>query len=469
MAHPLVPARLILFGVVAAAWPGFVVLFVLTVAGLLAPEAGLLGALATIALLWWPVRRHFHALAGLADGLGEMNADDAERAEPGRLHVDSPLITRPIAAALTDAATHLCRRRRQLAIRQQSLESLIEHLPNPVIAIDGDRRILRASGGVDSGFGGAAVGNDLASVLRDPGVLEAAERVIGTGRTEEIDFIGGPASDAALSARIVGLAEAAPDGTRAVIEVADVTDARRIERTRSDFIANASHELRTPLSVLLGCIETLRGAARDDPDAQARFLAMMDEQARRMARLVADLLSLSKIELSEHRAHTDPVMLLPVLVHVRDAAQFAARARGVTIAVDSACGDGAVIGDRDELVQLFQNLIDNAIKYGREGSTVGVTVAPGHLDGAAALVVSVSDRGDGIAAGHLGRLTERFYRVDAARSRALGGTGLGLAIVKHIIGRHRGRLNIDSTPGAGSTFRVSLPAAAPSAVLDGTR
>ncbi len=466
MAHRLVPARLIFFGIAAVAWPGFAVLFVLVVTGLLAPEAGLLGALAIIVPLWWPIRHHFHALARLADGLNDMNDEVVARAEPGRLHIDSPLITRPIAAALTDAATRLYRQHHQLLVRHRSLESLVEHLPNPVIAIDGERRIVRAASGIDTDFGSNPVGSDLASVLRDPGILEAAERVIGTGRTEEIDFIGGPASDVALSARIVGLAEAAPDGTRAVIEVSNVTDTRRIERARSDFIANASHELRTPLSVLLGCIQTLRGPAREDIEAQKRFLEMMEEQAERMARLVADLLSLSKIELNEHQAHSAAVALPAVLDNVRDALQFAARSRGMTIEIDGARGVGAVIGDRDELIQLFQNLIDNAIKYGREGSKVGVTVAPGRLDGAEAMVVAISDEGEGIAAEHLGRLTERFYRVDTARSRELGGTGLGLAIVKHIIGRHRGRLNIESTPGAGSTFRVSLPAAEPGADQD---
>ena len=459
MAHRRVPARSVFFGIAAVAWPGFAVLAVLAVAGLLAPEAGLLGALAMIVALWRPIRRHVHELVKLAGALDDMNEEAVERAGPGRLRVDSALIARPVAAALSDAATGLRRRYRRLLVRHHSLESLVEHLPNPVIAIDGERRIVRVASGIGAEFGSNPVGSDLASVLRDPGVLEAAERVAGTGRTEAIDFIGGPTSDAALSARIVGLAEAAPDGTRAVIEVANVTDAKRIERARSDFIANASHELRTPLSVLLGCVQTLRGPAREDGEARERFLEMMEEQAGRMSRLVADLLSLSKIELSEHQAHSASVALSPVLDHVRDASQFAARSRGMTIAIESAREDGVVIGDRDELIQLFQNLIDNAVKYGRRGSTVGVTVEQGELDGTRAMIVSVGDEGEGIAAEHLGRLTERFYRVDAARSRELGGTGLGLAIVKHIIGRHRGRLDIESTPGAGSTFRVSLPAA----------
>lgn len=459
MTHRLVPARIILYGIAAAAWPGFVVLLVLVLTGVLAIKFALLAALATAALLWWPIRHHFHELARLADRLNDMAAEADEASEPERLHINSPLVTRRIATALTEAASSWQTRFRQLSVRHSAAESVIEHLPDPVIAIDSDCRIVRATSGGDAVFDSNPVGSDLATVLRDPGVLEAAARVIRTGEAEQIDFVGGPLSDTALAARIVGLAEPAADGTRAVIAVSDVTAARRIERTRADFIANASHELRTPLSVLLGCIQTLRGPARDDAEARERFLAMMEEQSERMNRLVGDLLSLSKIELSEHQAHSEAVALMPVIDQVCDSLQFAAGARGISIETECAIEEPSVIGDRDELTQLFQNLIDNAIKYGGEGSSVRVSVEPGRLDDAEAVVVAVSDEGEGIAREHLPRLTERFYRVDSARSREMGGTGLGLAIVKHIVSRHRGRLNVGSEHGTGSTFRVSLPVA----------
>ena len=241
----------------------------------------------------------------------------------------------------------------------------------------------------------------------------------------------------------------------------DITAVKRSEQMRADFVANASHELRTPLSTLIGFIDTLRGPARDDPKAQHRFLAIMDDQAHRMSRLVDDLLSLSRIELDEHTPPRGEVELPTVLAAVLTSLDLRAREREMTVAVDMEPNLPRVVGDEDQINQVVQNLIDNAIKYGRAGTVISVSVARGPLDEsnpAPAVVVTVSDTGDGIAREHLPRLTERFYRVDPARSRAVGGTGLGLAIVKHILSRHRGRLTIESERGQGSTFTIALPA-----------
>ena len=229
---------------------------------------------------------------------------------------------------------------------------------------------------------------------------------------------------------------------------------------RADFIANAGHELKTPLSTLLGFIETLRGPARDDAAARERFLGIMQEQAGRMARLVDDLLSLSRIELNEHVAPTAHVALKPVLDSVAAALELRAAQRGIRIELKLPETLPEAQGERDELAQVFQNLLDNAVKYARRDSTV--TVTAGTADGPTPAMVwaTVADQSDGIPSEHLARLTERFYRVDNARSRELGGTGLGLAIVKHILNRHRGRLDIASTLGQGSTFTVWLRAAA---------
>jgi two-component system phosphate regulon sensor histidine kinase PhoR len=225
---------------------------------------------------------------------------------------------------------------------------------------------------------------------------------------------------------------------------------------RADFVANASHELRTPLAALSGFIETLQGSARDDTKARERFLAIMREQARRMARLIDDLLSLSRIELNAHRRPDAPVDLIPIVRQVVDGLQTLARDRGVAIEVEA---DDAlmVLGDRDELVRLFENLVENALKYGAPGKRVDIKLTRGATaDGQDEAVVSIRDYGPGIAPEHLPRLTERFYRVDVRESRAQGGTGLGLALVKHILNRHRGRLSIESAPGAGATFVVHL-------------
>ena len=269
-----------------------------------------------------------------------------------------------------------------------------------------------------------------------------------------------------MAARIAALPEPAPDGTLALISVTDVTAIRRHGRTRADFVANASHELRTPISVLAGCIETLRGPAREDKAASDRFLEMMDVQADRMSRLVNDLLSLSKIELNEHYPPSSTVSLSSVIPPVVDSLQFAAESRRIEVSIDSEIAEPGVVGDRDELTQLFQNLIDNAIKYGAEGSSVRIAIGSGTLEGSGdrtqgidAIRVAVEDEGEGIPAEHLQRLTERFYRVDTARSREMGGTGLGLAIVKHIVNRHRGGLAIESELDVGSVFTVSLPRA----------
>jgi two-component system phosphate regulon sensor histidine kinase PhoR len=245
----------------------------------------------------------------------------------------------------------------------------------------------------------------------------------------------------------------------------DETELVRLDRMRADFIANASHELRTPLASLTGFIETLLGPARDDAVNRERFLRIMLEQAGRMARLIDDLLSLSRIELKVHLRPVASVDLGPLVGHVSDVLAPLARENGSTVVTHVPDGPAMVRGDRDELIQVVANLGENGIKYGRPDGTVTITVAaePGP-DAAPGWVVTVTDDGPGIAPEHLPRLTERFYRVDADTSRRQKGTGLGLAIVKHIVNRHRGRLTIRSELGTGSTFSVWL--AASDAVTD---
>jgi two-component system phosphate regulon sensor histidine kinase PhoR len=238
----------------------------------------------------------------------------------------------------------------------------------------------------------------------------------------------------------------------------DLTPLRRVEEMRADFVANASHELRTPLAALSGFIDTLQGAARGDAAAQERFLPIMHAQATRMARLIDDLLSLSRIELNAHRRPDTRLDVVPLVRQVVDGLQTLARDRDVTVTVRAPAQPQMVLGDRDELIRVFENLIENALKYGASGKRVDVTVAPAELaDGAPELRIAVRDYGPGIAPEHLPRLTERFYRVDVGESRAQGGTGLGLALVKHVLNRHRGRVSIASTLGSGATFTAHIP------------
>ena len=235
----------------------------------------------------------------------------------------------------------------------------------------------------------------------------------------------------------------------------DLTPLRRAEEMRADFIANASHELRTPLAAISGFIDTLRGAARNDPFARDRFLGIMEAQANRMARLIGDLLSLSRIELNEHRRPDTEVDLVAIVRQVIDGLQTLARDREVEVRLSVPADSLKVRGDRDELLRLFENLVENALKYAPAGKRVDITLSP---PSEREVRVAVRDYGPGIAPEHLPRLTERFYRVDVTDSRAQGGTGLGLALVKHIANRHGGRLTIESTLGRGATFTVHLPA-----------
>ena len=445
--------------------------------GLLVALAGLgIGAalaaglfcLAAMGALLWPHLRHLSALARQAQALA------AEQ-----LPADSnlPLPARSIMAAeLDDAMSEAVRawRQRRLELERlvRSNQAIVESLPDPLIMVARDRRVLRANPAAIALFGELATGRDLISVVRNPAMIEAVDAALRDATGRIVEFVQPVPVERILSARIAALPEEAPDGTAAIIALHDLTPIRRAERLRADFVANASHELRTPLSTLIGFIETLRGPAADDEEARTRFLAIMHEQGNRMARLVADLLSLSRIELNEHSAPTGQADLNRLLNGVADALQLKAEERGMRIEIEA--GNDTLppaIGDPDELQQVFQNLIDNAIKYGRPGTpirvSVGIAAANGSGErprgrngrGRRQLAVEVTDQGDGIAREHIPRLTERFYRVDAARSRDLGGTGLGLAIVKHIVSRHRGRLEIDSEVGKGSTFRVLLPAA----------
>ena len=330
-------------------------------------------------------------------------------------------------------------------------EAIIEALPDPLIVLAADRTVLRANAAARAAFG-----SELPSVLRHPVLRAAIERTADTTGPEAADLQLSVPVVREVHATVVRLA-----GGRVAAVLSDRTRERALERMRADFVANASHELRTPLASLTGFIDTLRGPAADDPPAQARFLQIMAEQAARMNRLIDDLLSLSRIELTEHRAPTDRVSIPEVIRWIAAAFEPRVLKRGIRLDLVAPEDLPSVMGDEDQLGQVLQNLMDNALKYGREGGTVRVTAEPARPDprwpNRPGLTVAVADDGAGIPREHIPRLTERFYRVDKGRSRAVGGTGLGLAIVKHIVNRHRGQLAIDSREGEGTVFTVWLP------------
>ncbi|MCI3134259.1 ATP-binding protein [Phenylobacterium aquaticum] len=365
--------------------------------------------------------------------------------------------------------------------------SLVNALPDPVLVIaahepddlagrrfvlvnDAAREFLRIQN--DAGL--------LVTVIRDPEVLEAVDIALFGGRSAEAVYEMGGSQDRVWRASAKPL-DAAPNGDRrALLVLRDETDIRRAERTRADFLANASHELRTPLASLSGFIETLRGHARTDEKARDKFLAIMQAQAERMSRLIDDLLSLSRIELNEHIAPQGEVDLALAVMDVVDSLGPLAADKGVRLEADlPAAGTAISVGDRDQIVQVIQNLIDNGLKYSPSGGAVRIVLESGLTAEAAVAsrnplasrmslltpdhghdlygVIRVSDSGPGLAREHLPRLTERFYRVEGQKSGDRSGTGLGLAIVKHIMNRHRGGLAIESQEGAGATFTAYFP------------
>jgi two-component system, OmpR family, phosphate regulon sensor histidine kinase PhoR len=290
----------------------------------------------------------------------------------------------------------------------------------------------------------------LSFVIRDPELLDAVLLTSNDGVTRKLEIFERIPVPRFFSVDVVNA-----DSMGIMIAFEDLSASRKLEQMRVDFVANASHELRTPLASLLGFIETLKGPARKDLQAQEQFLGIMEVQAKRMARLIDDLLSLSHIELHAHIRPNQTVPLLGVIQQIRDALAPLAAERSTRIEILPDTPEVLVLGDRDELLRLFENLIENAIKYGASGKAVDVTLQ--RLEGKK-VEVAVRDFGAGIAAEDIPRLTERFYRVNPAQSRETGGTGLGLAIVKHIVARHRGRLEISSEQGQGSRFKIILDA-----------
>ncbi len=346
------------------------------------------------------------------------------------------------------------------------MERALDALPGPVLLLNEGHKVVRANRASKNLLGGELEGRDLAAVLRNPDVVAALQAAARSDSGQDVAFTLQAPVQRHFSARIEPLREHAADGTAIVLALVDMTAVRRADQMRADFVANASHEIRTPLATLSGFIETLSGPAKDDAEARQRFLAIMAQHAERMTRLVEDLLSLSRIEMNEHTVPTERVDLPALLANVAANLEWRATARSAAIVRDVEAGLPPLTGDTGELTQLFQNLVDNAIKYGREGGTVSIrawreTSGPDGSDAGADhagdIMVSIADEGDGIARQHLPRLTERFYRVDTARSRELGGTGLGLAIVKHIASRHRAALSIESEAGKGSVFTLRFP------------
>jgi two-component system phosphate regulon sensor histidine kinase PhoR len=341
------------------------------------------------------------------------------------------------------------------------IDSLIGGLPGPAMVLDRDGRVIAFNAAASALAPALRRGEPALIALRMPELVDAIRRAAARREPQRVEFFERVPLDRWFEAFVVPVRLAAGGDRRSDILLMtfnDLTPLRRVEEMRADFVANASHELRTPLAALLGFIETLQGPAKDDSAAREKFLAIMQGQATRMARLIDDLLSLSRIELNAHLRPSTLVDLAPIVRQVADGLQMLARDRDVVIKVAAPPEPLVVLGDRDELIRALENLVENALKYGAAGKRVDITLARGQMPtNAPEARITVRDYGPGIAPEHLPRLTERFYRVDVADSRAQGGTGLGLALVKHVLNRHGGRVSIASTPGAGASFTMHVP------------
>ena len=403
------------------------------------PRAGLSGLLAAR----WPLGGAFAALALLVL-MGRMGALDAALAFAfaALAAMVAPAADEPERPADVSGSGAL----------PAEVSAILSGLPEPVLVLNRRALVVAFNERARAVFGEIRIGEPVSFVLRTPEVLEAV-RAAGPAPQTVLYVERAPVER--WREACVAQVRLAPSGRPiTVVALRDLTEQRRSERMRGDFVANASHELRTPLASLLGFIETLQGPAKNDAQAREKFLDIMRTQANRMSRLIDDLLSLSRIELKAHVRPQTVVDLDELVRGVTDALSPLANERGVEILL--AAEPTAVYGDRDELIRVAENLIENAIKYGQSGKRVEVAVKPGPDGGA----LTVRDHGPGVSPEHLPRLTERFYRVDVGDSRNKGGTGLGLALVKHIVQRHGGKLSIESAPGEGATFSVLLRGAA---------
>ena len=422
--------------------PPLVVVALLALVRWLAPVPALLAAAAVAlfaGILSWLWRADLDRLVAVLQRLGSGNVPPAEP------RVLLPFLN-PLAAQLADHARRLAADTARVAERRATDEAIVEHLPDALLILEAGPTVTRTNAAARAAFGA-----EIPAVLRHPELRVAIDRALASGRSETADVAIPVPVERAVRATVLPFLQGAP--RRVVLVLSDRTREQAIERMRADFVANASHELRTPLASLIGFIETLRGPAADDPPAQRRFLGIMAGEAERMQRLIDDLLSLSRIELVEHQPPSGSVDLAALIPRIAAGFEPRLAERRMHLRLNLAPDLAPVIGDADQLVQVVQNLLDNAVKYGREGGSVQLAA---EAQGAGATFADIDD-GAGIPRQHLPRQTERFYRVDKGRSRAIGGTGLGLAIVKHIVNRHRGQLTIESTEGRGSTFRVWLP------------
>jgi two-component system, OmpR family, phosphate regulon sensor histidine kinase PhoR len=374
-----------------------------------------------------------------------------------------------------------------------ALAPLLEALPDPAMLIDREGRIAGSNAAARRDLKFEATGLFLSAILRHPDLLEAARGAAEDGAPRTVEYETSAHVEQHMRCYVAPITWGAARAALMVFH--DQTARINTERMRADFLANASHELRTPLASVKLLLETISGPARDNAEDRDRFVRMMQAQANRMSRLIDDLLALSRIELDEHVPPSDRANLAEVASETADSLAMEAAQKSVTLNLVTPEGAAIVVGERFQLAQVMQNLVDNAIKYTREGSEVEIEVGlaesreqavelagrrwadsgrialltPAPSSERAYAYVRVVDSGPGVARRFLPRLGERFFRIERETGQARGGTGLGLAIVKHIVNRHRGGFVVESLPGKGSAFAAYFERERQSATTPGER
>lgn len=441
--------------------PTMIILLLLTVIGTLSPDSFLYAYAAVVIAITLILRPFLTNIATLIAYVNDL-AEDKQVEEPdlGYLSAVSEL-----SLALVRLHQSWEKKKQQMGNIITEREILVDSLPDILVMCNDEQMIVRTNKAARAIFGQNLANKPLQAVIPHDALLNGVSAVIEELRGREVEFRLNEPTPRDFRAIIERFPVASTGGITVIITLNDVTELKRVEKMRADFVANASHEIRTPLASIKGFIETLRGPAKDDTNAREEFLKVMDDQATRMTTLISDLLSLSKIEMNSHTLPDGKVDLLRIIRSEKEAFAWAAKEKQMTIRIELSDTLPPARGEERELSQVLHNLIGNAIKYGHINTEVTVMARvtsmlppdPNFVRHHRAICISVVDRGEGIAKEHLPRLTERFYRVDSARTRTIGGTGLGLAIVKHIINRHRGVLVIDSVVGEGSKFSVYLP------------
>ncbi|NDF11907.1 MAG: two-component sensor histidine kinase [Proteobacteria bacterium] len=440
--------------------PPAMVLMIYSVYNLLTFNEAILGIGAIFLLSIIFVRPYIANLAALTRYVDELSQDKKAQA-PDLTFLNN---VEELSAAVERLNHSWNDRKNQLETLLAESKILIDSLPDILVMLDEQMNVVRTNSTAQLAFGRFYT-ETIQTIISKPTIQKALKQVMETRRGIDVECVLEDPIYRDYIVHIERLPILSPGGIAVILTMHDVTEIRRTEQSFADFVANASHEIRTPLTTLTGFIETLRGPARDDEEARDKFLKIMAEQAERMTKLVKDLLSLSKIEKRSQTPPTDPVVLSLTMRAAKNSLSWEAKKKNIRLSMKFERRLPSIIGDEGELEQVFYNLVSNAIKYSPENSVVNITGSrmPNRytrdkwLRGAKEVIeISVRDQGEGIAAEHLPRLTERFYRVDKARSREVGGTGLGLAIVKQILERHHGMLEIESEPGKGSTFTVIL-------------